>query len=178
MTMGPYITDLKMVASVADILERELQPTIKDWLRRVNLVPALTKVSLSDADRTGHLPKLYFDLICRLRLAKNAAPSIPATAAAHGKVRHAQGYSASMLIDESRVFQVATFGALHLHQSELDQNQVLLDVMTIADEVDAQLVESGRTFMGAKVAEAVAHHTFRTPAAVAVAYPSPRMVRL
>jgi hypothetical protein len=63
--MGPYITDLKMVASVADILERELQPTIKDWLRRVNLVPALTKVPLSDADRTGHLPKLYFDLICR-----------------------------------------------------------------------------------------------------------------
>jgi hypothetical protein len=83
-----------------------------------------------------------------------------------------------MLIDESRVFQVATFGALHLHQSELDQHQVLLDVMTIADEVDAQLVESVRTFMGAKVAEAVAHHTFRTPAAVAVAYPSPRMVRL
>jgi hypothetical protein len=85
---------------VANILERELQPTIKDWLRRVNLVPALTKVPLSEADRTGHLPKLYFDLICRLRLAKNAAPSISATAAAHGKVRDVQGYSAGMLIDE------------------------------------------------------------------------------
>jgi hypothetical protein len=148
------MTDLKTVASVADILERELQPTIKDWLRRVNLVPALTKVSLSDADRTGHLPKLYFDLICRLRLAKNAPPSLSVAAAAHGKVRHAQGYSAGMLIDESRVFQVATFGALQLHQSELDQNQVLLDVMVIADEVDAQLMEAVRTFMEAKVPEA------------------------
>jgi hypothetical protein len=45
--MGPYIAGLKMVASVADILERELQPMIKDWLRRVNLVPALTKVPLA-----------------------------------------------------------------------------------------------------------------------------------
>jgi hypothetical protein len=106
----------------------------------------------SDADRTGHLPKLYFDLICRLRLAKNAAPSISGTTAAHGKVRHAQRYTASMLIEESRVFQVATFGALQLHPSELDQNQVLLDVMVIADEVDVQLMEGGRTFPEAKAA--------------------------
>jgi hypothetical protein len=169
---------LKTTVSVADILERELEPTIKDWLLRVNLVPALTKVPLSDADRTAHLPKLYFDLI--LRLAKHAAAPISFTAAAHGKVRYAQGYSADMLVEESRLFLVATFGALHLHlrQSELDQNQVRSDLKAIADEVDAQLVESVRTFMGAKVAEAVAHHTFRTPAAAAVAYPSPRLVGL
>jgi hypothetical protein len=170
------MTKLKTAVSVANILERELRPTIKDWLLRVNLVPALTKVPLSDTDRTADLPKLYFDSI--LRLKKHAAAPISFTAAAHGKVRYVQGYSAGMLIEESRVFLISTFGALHLHQSELDQNQVLLDVMTIADEVDAQLVESVRTFMGAKVAEAVAHHTFRTPAAVALAYPSPRLVRL
>ena len=145
------MTDLKTVASVADILERELQPTIKDWLRQVNLIPALTKVPLSDADRTGHLPKFYFDLICRLRLAKNAPPSISVAAAAHGRVRHAQGYTASMLIEESRVCEVATLDALHLHQSELDQNQVLLDVMVIADEVDVQLMEAVHTFMEVKV---------------------------
>ena len=170
------MTKLKTAVSVANILERELRPTIKDWLLRVNLVPALTKVPLSDADRTAHLPKLYFDLI--LRVAKYAAAPISFTAAAHGKVRHAQGYSAGMLIEESRVFLVATFGALHLHQIELDHNQVLLDVMVIADEVEAQLVESVRTFMGAEVAEAIAHHTFRTPAAAALAYPSPRLVGL
>ncbi|MGA8687733.1 MAG: response regulator, partial [Candidatus Sulfotelmatobacter sp.] len=68
----------------------------------------------------------------------------------------AQGYSASMLIEESRVFQVATFGTLHLHQSELDQKQVLLDIMVIADEVDAQLMETVSSLMRAKLAEAAA----------------------
>ena len=150
------MTKLKTVASVADILERELEPTIKEWLRRVNLVPELTDIPLSDVARTGHLPKLYFDLISRLRLAKDARPPISIAAAAHGEVRHAQGYSASMLIEESRVFQVATFSTLHLHQSELDQNQVLLDVMVIADEVDAQLVETVRSLMGAQLAGAAA----------------------
>jgi hypothetical protein len=90
----------------------------------VNLVPELTETKLSDADRTGHLSKLYQDLIFRLRLAKDVHPPISIAAAEHGRVRHAQGYTASMLIEESRVFQVATFGTLHLHKSELDQNQI------------------------------------------------------
>src|SRR3981081_1772604 len=150
------MTELKKTSSVADILEREIEPTIKEWLRRVNLVPELTENKLSDADRTGHLPKLYQDLICRLRIAKSAKPTVSIAAAAHGKVRRAQGYSASMLIEESRVFQVATFSTLHLHQSELDQNQLLLDIMVIADEVDAQLKETVRSLMGKKPAMALA----------------------
>jgi hypothetical protein len=134
----------KKQTTVAALLERELEPTIKEWLRRVNLIPALTGIPLSDADRTAHLPKLFRDLICRLRLAQDALPSISLTAAAHGKVRRAQGYSVGMLVEESRVFQVATFRTLHLHQSELDQNQLLLDVMLIADEVDLQLTQAVR----------------------------------
>jgi hypothetical protein len=138
------VTKVKTVASVADILEREIEPTIKEWLRQVNLIPELTNIPLSDADRTGHLPKLYLDLIYRLRLAKNVPRPTSVAAAAHGQIRREQGYSACMLIEESRLFQVATFGALHLHQIELDQNQVLVDVMVIADEVDAQLTEAVR----------------------------------
>jgi hypothetical protein len=135
------------MTKVADILERELEPLIKEWLRRVNLVPELTDIPLSDADRTSHLPRLYFDVISRLRLAENASSPVSVAAAAHGEVRRAQGYSVSMLVEESRVLQVATFSTLHLHQSELDKNQVLLDVMVIADEMDAQLMETVRGSM-------------------------------
>jgi hypothetical protein len=145
---------LKPVVSVADILARELEPTIKEWLRRVNLVPELAGIPLSDADRTGHLPKLYFDLISRLRIAKDTIRTASVAAAAHGQIRRLQGYSAAMLIEESRVFQVATFGALHLHQSEVDQKQVLLDVIVIADEVDAQLMEAVRSLVASETMSA------------------------
>jgi len=144
------------VASVATILKRELQPAIKEWLRRVNLVPELTDVPLSDTDRTAHLPKLYADLICRLRLEKDCQPPISIAAAEHGRIRLEQGYSASMVIEESRVFQVATFSTLHVHRSELDPNQLLSDVMIIADEVDAQLKETVRSLMDTKLAGAAA----------------------
>jgi hypothetical protein len=100
------VTKLK---TVANILEREIDPTIKEWLRQVNLVPSLTDIPLSDQDRTGHLPKLYLDLISRLRLPKNPHRPTSVAAAEHGQIRREQGYSACMLIEESRVFQVATF---------------------------------------------------------------------
>ena len=113
------MTKLKTVTSVADILERELGPTTKEWLRRVNLVAELTNTPLSDADRTGHLPKLCFDLISRLRLAEDAQPPISTAAAAHGQMRRAQGYSASMLVEESRVFQVATFDCISIRANSI-----------------------------------------------------------
>jgi hypothetical protein len=50
-----------------------------------------------------------------------------------------------MLIEESRIFQIVTFGMLHLHRSELDQRRLLLDVGVIADEADAQLMEAVRS---------------------------------
>jgi hypothetical protein len=147
---------MRKAESVADILEQELLPTIKEWLKRVNLVPDITSVPLTDDERTGHLPKLFHDLISRLRLDRDAKPPISIAAAAHGKLRFQQGYTPAMLIEESRAFQVSTFGTLHLHQNKLDQNQVLPDVMIIADEVDAQLKETVRSLMEAKRIEAAA----------------------
>jgi hypothetical protein len=147
---------VKKLASVADVLEREIEATIKEWLRRVKMVPELVQLPLSDAERTGHLPKLFQDLVCRLRLVKDTQPPVSAAAAAHGELRRAQGYSAAMVIDESRAFQVATFSTLHLHQGELDHHRMLLDVIVIADEVDAQLMETVRSLMGPKLAQSVA----------------------
>jgi len=141
---------LKTLKSVAVILERELGTSIKEWLRQVNLIPDLTDIPLSDSDRTGHLPELFGDLLYRLRLPRDTAPRISIAAAAHGKLRFSQGYSVPMLVEESRILQVTTFGTLHLHQGELDQSQVLLDVMTIADEADRQLTETVRSFMTAQ----------------------------
>src|SRR5450755_2914107 len=156
-------TKLKRVESGAVILERELASTIKEWLKRVSLVPSLTSIPLSDADRTCYLPKLFADLLCRLRLARGDEPprellrnsgTIDIAAAAHGRARFVQGYSVAMLVEESRIFEVSTFGTLRLHWRELDQNQVLSDVMIIADEADRQLTEAVRSFLTAQAAAA------------------------
>jgi hypothetical protein len=132
----------KNLQSVATLLDREIDSTIKEWLRRVSLLPELTQIALSDEDRSRHLPQLFHDLACRLRLAKDVPLLASSAATEHGQRRRLQGYSPAMLVEESRLFQVVTFQTLHRHHGELDQNQTLLDVVTIADEVDRQLMQA------------------------------------
>lgn len=103
--------------SVAAILERERETTVKEWLRRVNLLPTLTHIPLSDEERTLHLPNLFGDLVRRLRLAEGEQLPISTAATEHGRRRKQQGYSPDMLVEESRVFQVVTVQTLHLHQA-------------------------------------------------------------
>ena len=136
----------KKPKSVATILDRELESTIKEWLRRVNLLPELTRIPLNDQNRTFHLYQLFCDLSCRLRLAADAVLPVSTAATDHGRRRRHQGYSPAMLVEESRLFQVVTFQTLHLHHGELDHDQLLSDVAVIADEVDLQLVQAVRSW--------------------------------
>jgi hypothetical protein len=52
-----------------------------------------------------------------------------------------------MLVHESRILQVTIFGTLQGNLNALDFSLLLPDVMTIADEVDAQLTQSIGSYM-------------------------------
>jgi hypothetical protein len=65
---------------------------------------------------------------------------------AHGRVRSEQGYTAAMLVEESRILQVCIFQTLRNNLSAVDLALVLTDVMTIADEVDSQLKQTMTSF--------------------------------
>jgi hypothetical protein len=136
---------------VAGILQRCIALIVDDWLTRVKKNKDLTRVALSDQERTGYLPKLIDDLIVRLR-----SPHITiqeggfigsAAAVAHGKLRRSQGYTSAMLVQDSRILQVTLFGTLQKNLGALDFSLLLPDVMTIADEVDSQLTQAMEGYM-------------------------------
>jgi hypothetical protein len=141
------------VENVADILERELQTVIKEWLARVEKEPDLARIHMNYEDRTGHLPRLLQDVIKRLRLGADTKAPISKAAADHGDLRRKQGYTVAMAVEESRLLQVSIFTTLHNNVKHLEFSQLLPDVVTIADEVDAQLKEQMLRFMAADAAE-------------------------
>ena len=128
--------------SVASILEHDLDATIHDWMELVGHDEELTCLPLSFEDRTGHLPNLLADLVYRLRLPPTAKATISITARKHGDLRRRQGYTAAMVVEESRILQVSIFNTLQNNLSRVDFSKVLLDVITIADEVDSQLKQA------------------------------------
>ena len=138
---------------VAAILQRCKTTIVQDWLTRIKQSHELNHIRLNDLERTGHLPRLVEDLIVRLRRSNATAKdgdavSSPA-AITHGELRYRQGYTPAMLVHESRILQVTLFGMLQSNLSFLDFSLLLPDVMTIADEVDAQLTQSMQSYMSA-----------------------------
>ena len=104
---------------------------------------------MTRADRCAHLPQLFRDLIFRLQ-----STTIPGTkelfseaAAQHGISRRKQGYTAAMMVEESRILQVSIFRSLHENIGYIDFQLLLPDVMTIANEVDAQLSRAVACFV-------------------------------
>jgi ActR/RegA family two-component response regulator len=145
---------------VAAILLRCTSGIVADWLVRVKKNKELSRIMLTDQERTGYLPKLIEDLIARL-----AKPNIPGqesdsscstAAVAHGKMRQLQGYTPGMLVHDSRILQVTLFGTLQGNLSALDFSLLLPDVMTIADEVDSQLMQAMDSYMNVVGAPAAA----------------------
>jgi DNA-binding response OmpR family regulator len=136
---------------VAGILQRCTSIIVEDWLARVKKNTELSRVALSDQERTGYLPKLIDDLIVRLRsprITVEEDDSISSAAAVnHGKLRRSQGYTSAMLVQDSRILQVTLFGTLQKNLAALDFSLLLPDVMTIADEVDSQLTQAMEGYM-------------------------------
>lgn len=144
--------------TVATILEHDCTATIQDWLARVDRHQELAHVPLDYEQRTGHLPHLFGELVVRLRQPQNldGKRKNSQAAAEHGRIRRRQGYTADMMVEESRMLQVSIFQTLQNNLHRVDFSLLLVDVMTIADEVDWQLTQAMRSYMGQVVGEAAA----------------------
>jgi CheY-like chemotaxis protein len=139
---GPQRT--REIETVATILERSTESTILGWFERVEADHGLMSIPMNYEQRSGHLPLLFRELILRLRSQQPIGTKElkSANAAAHGHNRFRQGYTAAMLVEESRILQVSIFHTLQKSLASIDFSIVLVGVMTIADEIDYQLSQS------------------------------------
>jgi hypothetical protein len=143
-------TSAKGGDSVAAILESEAESITKEWLGRINADENLCAVVLDDKTRSSHLGQLFKDLVHRLRnpLPLGTKGEHSKSAHQHGLTRREQGYSAAMLVEESRILQISIFDTLHKNDERVDFKVLLPDIMIIADEVDLQLAQAMTSYIG------------------------------
>jgi len=148
-------TPPRVVSTIATILEEETQPTIKDWLARADADRHILTIHLTDAERTAHLPQLFGDLVYRLKhpLPLGSRALVSAAAARHGLLRREQGYTAAMIVEESRMLQVSIFQTLQNNLDRVNFSLLLVGVMAIADEVDSQLAQAMTAYVAASLPE-------------------------
>jgi DNA-binding response OmpR family regulator len=147
----------RVVETVAAILERSAETTIGDWYKRIETDRKVMSISMSYERRCCHLPQLFRDLVSRLLSSKpiGSKELVSDTAAEHGLNRRRQGYTAAMMVEESRMLQVSIFDTLQQNLASIDFSVLLIGVMTIADEIDSQLSQAMDSYIAESVADAL-----------------------
>jgi CheY-like chemotaxis protein len=142
--------------SVANILDRDIDILMQRWFSRVEKVEELAALPLTVKERTAYLPEIMKSVTTRLRAVRaiEAIDSPSAAAVAHGECRYRQGYTAPLIVQESRILQVSIFETIERNLSTVDFTAVLPDIMIIADEVDSQLKQTIDTFLTTQREEA------------------------
>ena len=114
-------------------------------------------LSLSREQRTGHIPQVLTDVVHRLRSDRALGDKAIVSRAAHhhGLLRREQGYSAAMMVDESRALQVSIFETLNINADFIDFSLLLKNIMAIADEVDSQLSQAMVSYRAESVVDSL-----------------------
>jgi CheY-like chemotaxis protein len=139
----------RQIESLAAILERTTGSTIQEWYKLVLKERLVMSVPMNHDLRCGHLPQLFRELVARVRASTpiGSKGSVSPAAALHGLNRHKQGYSAAMLVEESRILQITIFKTLQNNLATVDPSLLLHGLMTIADEIDSQLSQAMAGFL-------------------------------
>jgi YesN/AraC family two-component response regulator len=147
----------RSVETVATILERTTDVTIKDWFAHIENDEKVMAVPLTYEQRTGHLPQVLRDLVHRLRSSQpiGSKELVSAAAVEHGVNRRKQGYSSAMMVEESRMLQVSVFHTLQKNLGRIDFSILLTEVMAIADEIDSQLSQAMTSYVAESVRDAL-----------------------
>jgi DNA-binding response OmpR family regulator len=134
----------QQVEVVASVIEGERSAITQAWLAKMREAESFGAVALSDAERTEHLPELLNEIVYRLLYPQKLGLMTLFSMASlqHGARRRRQGFRSPVLVEEARALQVVLFQVIQDNLGKMDLSQLPGTLMAIADEVNAQLLQS------------------------------------
>jgi len=138
------VSQLQPVELVATMLEREREAVRQAWLAKMSEAGALAEVRLTPVEQSADLPEMLNEIIYRLQYPQPLGLMTLFSMASlqHGARRRRQGFRSPVLVEEARALQVALFQAVQENIDRMDLSQLPGTLMAIADEVNAQLLQS------------------------------------
>lgn len=130
------------------ILRQNEGEIVESWLQEVERNPELARVTLHRSERSDHVPHILGEMIFRLEhdqmeLTRESVES----ARLHGRTRRKQGYTAPMVIEETRLLRVGLMQCVRDHLLNIDVSHLLPDLNCMDFVLDGMLAESIRAFL-------------------------------
>jgi ActR/RegA family two-component response regulator len=132
------------VESIATVLEREREAIAQGWLAKMKETGSLATMPISTEEQSEFLREALNEILYRLRYPQPLGLMTLFSIASlqHGARRRRQGFRSPVLVEEARALQVALFQTIQNHLERIDLGQLPGTLMAIADEVNAQLLQS------------------------------------
>lgn len=132
------------VESVAAMLGRESAFIQQTWLAKIRESSSFAAVRLTDKERAEHLGESLHEVLYRLRYPQPLGVMTLFSMASmqHGAQRRRQGLPSPVLVEEARALQAAIFQAVLRNMDRIDLGQLAPALTAIADEINAQLLQS------------------------------------
>lgn len=119
----------------------------KQWLVEVMKDPDIASISLTEAERSDHVPEMVAELVRRLEGPEQRLSAAAAEAARkHGRVRYQQGYSIPQILLEARILQHVISSQIHENLFGLDLSTLVSDVLEIGESLQAEMETSVRAY--------------------------------
>ena len=132
------------VEAVASVLERESSSVTQVWIQQMKETGGLRAVPITVEEQCEYLPDALSEIVYRLRYPQTLGLMTLFSMASlqHGARRRRQGFPAPVLVEEARALQVALFQTIQNNLDRIGIGQLPATLMAIADEVNAQLLQS------------------------------------
>jgi DNA-binding NarL/FixJ family response regulator len=132
------------VELVATVLEQEREAVREAWLAKMAEANVAAEVRLTPAEQSMDLPEMLNEIIYRLQYPQPLGLMTLFSMASlqHGARRRRQGFRSPVLVEEARALQVALFQTIQNNVGRIDLSLLPSTLMAIADEVNAQLLQS------------------------------------
>lgn len=133
-----------------DFLQQRREQILARALEHMKTDSRLGRLRISDEERVEQIVPLLSAIVQRLRSESSAFPANgEATASTgHGLARKRQGYSLSMLVDDIRAIDFATYEVVRQNLFELDVSSLLQDLSQLNQGLEAELQKSLQEFIG------------------------------
>src|SRR5579864_7171605 len=145
---SPRVAHSVKAQPLASFLRVSADEIVKRVLEGMKNDPRLSKLPLSDRERTDHIPEMMAEIVKQL---ESEHPDEPTGAtlkagAKHGEVRKQQGYSDLMLVDDTRVLDSAIYAIVQENLLGIELSTLVPDLSRLNDSLETHLQESLRAF--------------------------------
>jgi hypothetical protein len=114
----------------------------------------LGSIDLSDNERVDHIPPVIEEMVRQLQSAQYHEPTLEAMqgAADHGRTRKRQGYTFSMLVDDTRVLDSEIHGLVQENLLGIELSNLVPDLSRMNDALEAALGEALKAYLSRRKA--------------------------